>query len=267
LPESTLSLEAIIQVRSNSLKTRVSRAAGFILCGLLLTPVLFAQGASDSDHHNFLRRFSVGARGTVFPMAIQTSGITANNPTTASTATYTLAPSTPLFGGGLTVEYAASQRILVSADVLYHEFRYSSDTTTALTAADGTTTISDVAEGTHARYWELPILVHLTSLPARTASAQVMLGVGPTFRYVTGVRSEFTTTNPDGSQAVSYRPRAIQSQTVMGGVASAGVRLTDDFGIKYTPEVRYIRWLSDSFTSWPAQQRRNELHVVVGITW
>ena len=94
-----------------------------------------------------------------------------------------------------------------------------------------------------------------------------MLGVGPTFRYVTGVRSEFTTTNPDGSQAVSYRPRAIQSQTVMGGVASAGVRLTDDFGIKYTPEVRYIRWLSDSFTSWPAQQRRNELQVVVGITW
>jgi hypothetical protein len=260
-------------VQLNPRKTGVRRAAGmFFLCGILMAPILRAQGSSSSareqeEQPSFLRRFSVGVRASIFPLSLQGSESSSSSPNTETTRAQSVSEGTPRLGGGLTVEYAAKRRVLVSADILYHYFDYTASTTTNVTLPDGTSEITTLGEVTHARYWELPILARFTTLPARTASARMLLGGGVSFRRVSNIRTSMTTTNPDGSEVSDYTPRTPLNQTSYGVVASLGFRVKDDFGIKVTPEVRYIRWLNDLFSGFPAQMRRNELQVVIGLTF
>lgn len=259
----------------NPRKTGVRRAAGmFLLCGILLAPILRAQSTSSSSstreeetQPRFLRRFSAGVRVSILALGLQSSTKTQATPNTQTVIDFTLTPASPRFGGGVTVEYAATRRILISADLLYRYFSYSSEAVTNVTLADGTSQISTVDEAAHARLWDLPILVRYTTLPARTASARVFLGLGACLRQVSNIRTATTVTNPDGTTATSYAPRTPQRQNTFGAVAAVGFRVKDEFGIKITPEARYIRWLSDLFTSWPAQQRRNEIQAVIGLTF
>lgn len=257
----------------NPRKTGVRRAAGmFFLCGILLAPILRAQGASSSvreeeEQPSFLRRFSVGVRASILTLDLLGSGTSSTSPNTETAVAEELTPANPRLSGGVTVEYAASRRLLFSVDLLYHYFSYSATTTTNVTLPDGTSEITTVDEETHARYYDLPILARFTTRPARTASAQALLGGGVTFRTVSNIKSTTTTTNPDGTQGIDYTPRTPLNRTTYGVVAAAGFRVKDDFGIKVTPEVRYIRWFSNLFDGWPAQQRRNELQVVIGLTF
>lgn len=259
----------------NPRKTGVRRAAGmFLLCGILLAPILRAQSTSSSSRTreeeaqpSFLRRFSAGVRASILTLDFLPSGTTGSSPNLQTGIARTLTSASPRLGGGVTVEYAATRRVLVSADLLYRYFRYSAETITNVTLADGTSQLTTVSEATHARYWDLPILARYTTLPARTAAARVFLGGGVSFRRISNIRTSTLMNNADGTQTTDYTPRTAQLQTTYGAVATAGFRVKDDFGFKVTPEVRYIRWLSDLFTAWPARQRRNELQVVIGLTF
>jgi hypothetical protein len=178
-----------------------------------------------------------------------------------------LTPSTSRFGGGATLEYAATHRVLISADLLYQYFSYSAQVVTTITLADGTSQISTRNESTHARYWTVPVLARLATLPARTASAQVFRGAGVSYRKISNVRTTTVINNADGSTTTDYTPRVPQKLSTFGAVATAGFRVKDEFGIRITPEVRFTRWLSDLFNSWPGRQRRNELQVIIGLTF
>jgi len=247
----------------------------FFLCGMLLAPTLCAQSKSTSssstreeeEQPKFLKRFSAGVRASILILDILPSATTSNNPNTQTAISQTLSSTTPRLGGGVTVEYAASRRILVSADLLYRYFSYTAQTVTDVTLADLTSQITTLSESSHARYFDLPIIARYATLPARTASARVFLGGGVTFRRISGIRTATDLNNPDGSHTYGYVPRTAQRQTSYGVVAAAGFRVKDEFGIKITPEVRYIRWLSDLFTAWPAEQRRNEIQVMIGLTF
>ena len=259
----------------NPRTTGVKRASGmFLLCGSLMAPILRAQSPSSSSSSrepeaqpNFLRRFSVGVRGSIVMLPIQSSTASASTPNTLTLVSTALSPASSRFGGGATVEYAATHRILVTADLLYQYFAYSAQTVTTVTLADGTSQISTRAESTHARYWTVPVLARYGTLPARTAAAQVFLGGGVSFRKISNIRTTTDIVNPDGSSATNYTPRTSDRLSVFGATATAGFRVKDEFGIRVTPEVRFTRWFSDLFTSWPGRQRRNELEVVIGLTF
>lgn len=257
----------------NPRKTGVQRAAGmFFLCGILLAPILHAQSTSSSTREveaqpNFWRRFSAGVRASIVVLNLQNSASFASSPNTLTLVSSSLTPSSARFGGGATVEYAATPRILISADFLYQYFSYSSQVVTTVTLADGTSQISSQNESTHARYYTVPILARYATLPARTASAQVFLGGGVSFRKISTVRTTTISNNPDGSSITGYTPRTPQKLSTFGAVATAGFRVKDEFGIRITPEVRFTRWFSDLFSSWPGRQRRNELEVIIGLTF
>ncbi len=259
----------------NPRKTGVERAACLLFfCGILLAPILRAQSSTTSSsareeqvQPNFWRRFSAGIRGSIIMLPVQSSASTASSPNTLTLVSNSLTPASPRFGGGATVEYAATRRILVSADVLYQYFSYSSQVVTTLSLADGTSQISTVSEATHARYWTIPVLARYGTLPAKTAWAQVFLGGGVSYRKISGIRTTTDIVNPDGSSSTNYTPRIATKLSTFGATATAGFRVKDEFGIRITPEVRYTRWLSDLFSSWPAKQRRNELSVIIGLTF
>lgn len=259
----------------NPPKSGVERAVGMLfLCGILLAPILRAQSTTTSSstreeaaQPNFWRRFSAGVRASIVMLPLQNSASTQSNPNTLTLVNNSLTPMSSRFGGGATVEYAATRRILVSADILYQYFSYSSDVVTTVTLADGTSQLSTVDESTHARYWTVPVLARYETRAARTASAQVFVGGGVSFRKISGVRSATNTINPDGTTVTDYTPRTPDKLSTFGATATAGFRVKDEFGIRITPEVRFTRWLSDLFNSWPAKQRRNELEVLIGLTF
>ena len=165
------------------------------------------------------------------------------------------------------MEYAATRRILISGDFLYQFFSYTAQTVTNVTLADGTSQISTLNESTHARYWTVPVLARYGTLPARVASAQVFIGGGVAFRKISNIRTTTVVVAPDGNSSADYTPRTAQKLSTFGAVATAGFRVKDEFGIRITPEVRYTRWFSDLFSSWPGKQRRNELEVLIGLTF
>lgn len=245
----------------------------FLLCAILLAPSLCAQTSSSSsstreeEQPRFLKRFSVGVRATILTLDMFPNSTNTTFPNSQTQLEQDLSPITQRLGGGVTLEYQATRRILVSGDLLYQYLGFEANTTTTVTLADGTSQITSVVESTHARCWDVPILARYGTLPARTASASVLIGGGAMVRRISGVRTSVVTENPDNSLIYSYAPHTPQNTMSYGVVAAGGVRLKDDFGIKVTPEVRYIRWLSDLYTSWPGKLRRNELEVVIGLTF
>ncbi len=259
----------------NPRKTGVQRAAGmFFLCGILLAPILRAQSTSSSSstrevdvQPNFWRRFSAGVRASIVMLPQQNATGFASVPNSLTVVSSSLTPASARFGGGATVEYAATRRILISADFLYQYFSYSSQVVTTVTLADGTSQISTRNEATHARYYTVPVLARYATLPARTASAQVFLGGGVALRKIANVRTTTDINNADGSTTTDYTPRTPQKLSTFGAVATAGFRVRDEFGIKITPELRFTRWFSDLFSSFPGKQRRNELEVLIGLTF
>src|ERR1017187_3332669 len=97
----------------------------FFLCGILLAPILRAQSTTTSSstreveaQPNFWRRFSAGVRASIVMLPLQNSASSASSPNALTLVSTSLTPASPRFGGGATVEYAATRRILVSADVL-----------------------------------------------------------------------------------------------------------------------------------------------------
>ncbi len=256
-------------------QTGARRAAGVVfLCLTLLVPMLRAQSSSSSsssvqeeEQRSFLRRFSVGVRATILATDIQNPGTTQSSPNSLTSVAQTLTPKTSRIGGGVTVEYDATPRILVNVDLLYRYFGYEDITSTSVTNADGETQLTVVEDSTGGRYWDLPIMVRYGSRPSRTASARLLAGGGVVFRRVSNLKSSSLTTKSDGTQVADHTPPVPFNRTTYGVMASVGFRVKDDFGIKLTPELRYIRWLNDLFNSWPGQQRRNELQIVIGLTF
>jgi hypothetical protein len=254
-------------VRSNLLKTRARRTAGIVVCAFLLAPFLRAQDASDNVPQKFWRRFSLGVRINAVPMGFEPTVNSSTNPNGTTSVSQTTSRSDSYVGGGVTLEVALSHKLLMSADLLYHHFGYTADTTTMTTAADGTSQIIATDEVTRARYWDLPVIFRVTNLGGPIGAAHFFLGGGASVRRVSNIRTTTTTSDTNGDLTVDYAPRTPLNRTIYGVVAAVGVRAVDDFGIRVTPELRYIRWLGDIFGSAPAQQRRNELQVLIGITF
>jgi len=253
-------------VKSIPIRFSVRNAAGMLVCAVLLAPVLCAQESSDPESGGLFKRFAVGVRESTLGLSfLSSTDTTAASTDTLSTET-TRTPNSSRIGGGVTVEFAVTRRVLVSGDLLYHRFSYTTSDTSTLTLQDGTTQTTTVAESTRARYWDLPVLARVKCGPPLGA-ARLFIGGGGSLRRVANIRTTTTTTNPDSTSSANNTARVPANKMISGVVAALGFRAVDDFGIRLTPEVRYIRWMSDLFTGWPAQQRRNELDVVVGLTF
>jgi hypothetical protein len=52
-------------------------------------------------------------------------------------------------------------------------------------------------------------------------------------------------------------------RTNIGATAGAGLIAKDDFGIIVSPEVRYTRWMGDTFGSNTLGTQRNQLEITV----
>jgi hypothetical protein len=252
----------------------VRRGASVCLCGLVLAgaPALNAQSSSDPDaRRTSLRRFSFGVRASGF--ALSTLGPRSLVSYTSSPVvayTYDVTPKSQRLGGGLSLEFALSRRFALSADLLYHRFAYQLDTTTVV-GVDNPETIEDErrvtmsSEQTRAHYWDLPVLVRFYAVDRRRVHFGAFLDAGVSMRRAKDFRSTTFTILPDATTSSDTTARTPANKIIRGVVGGGGFRLVDDFGIRVMPEVRYTRWLADTWAPLPARVSRNQLEILVGI--
>ena len=91
---------------------------------------------------------------------------------------------------------------------------------------------------------------------------------GGAWRKVDQIRSSSSFT--DASSVLTCcttTPTSPAHSSVFGIVAGAGVQLTDAFGIKVVPEVRYTRWMSPVFSAFTTNTQQNEVAAGFSLTF
>lgn len=118
-------------------------------------------------------------------------------------------------------------------------------------------------ERMRARFLDFPALIRYTG-PHFRWSKYSFYEVGGAVRYATRIRLSEAAVNASGEYFCCAPPSTTGiRRTTEGVVVGTGVSGRDDFGIIVSPEVRYTRWMGNTFTSPTIATMRNQLEVTV----
>jgi hypothetical protein len=255
-----------------------SRIAGTLLLGVFLAsaPALWGQSTSapqSPDGEPYLRRFSFGGR-----LSFLTNKLINNEAFFRSTSeppvqTELFTESTPRrFGGGATVQFVILDKVALGVDVLYRSASYESSVDTLEGVDDPDTSEDDRAltttfEQTSAVFWDVPILARIYNIGRYQRGPRFFFDGGVAIRHIGKIRTSSEFIGPDGLTSTDQTPVTPANTTIMGIVVGGGFQLMDDFGLKVMPEVRFTRWVNRTFETLPTLSSKNQLEVVLGITW
>ena len=215
-------------------------------------------------------RVWIGLTGSYTPLNLikaNTVGLTNSNSDSTSAKS-----AQGLAGGGLTVNARVLHNYWISIGAIYRYNGY--DWNYALNPlTDGN--FDTFTERSRARMIDFPLLVKYSGRKYNI-SKRTFYELGAVYR---DVLSRKTTTNwadfnstslgpippglplPSGgaypSPIVAYKPHTF------GAVAGVGLAAKDDFGIIVSPEVRYTRWMGDTFSNDVLHSQKNQLEITV----
>ncbi|HWR54078.1 MAG TPA: outer membrane beta-barrel protein [Bryobacteraceae bacterium] len=250
-----------------------------LLAAVLLgsTQVLFSQEATQEktpEPESFLRRFSIGGRMTVLGTNAMNSGDMARSASEPPvTVTTTTSSDSERVGGGVTLEFALTERISVGADLLYKRAGYNRSVVRAEGVDDTATTdkdersITQDLESTRSDYWDLPIMARFYNKARGEGGARMFVLGGIAFRRATAVHTVRELVRANGLSDTYDVPVEPGHKTVGGVVVGAGIQLVDDIRFKFTPEIRLTRWFRSTFDNAPTQSPRNQMEIVLGLTF
>lgn len=249
---------------------RRASAAGLVLLGLAAVPAIQAQDpATDSP-----RRFAVGGRIGVFATDLMNSAeqtIGSSSPPYRIQSRSTSAASR--LSGGATIEVDLTERISVSLDILYRKVGYNAVTDIIEGVDDPETSLVDERvitsffESTRANYWDVPVVVRVYHLDRSDPRPRAFFDLGVALRRVSNVRTYHRQRNPDESVEIDETATDPAHSSAPGVVLGGGFQFRGASGIRITPEVRYTRWLSNTFDASPTRSTNNQVELLLGITF
>ncbi|HZS57355.1 MAG TPA: hypothetical protein VFA65_23350 [Bryobacteraceae bacterium] len=127
---------------------------------------------------------------------------------------------------------------------------------------DGINNNTIYLERTRARYLDFPVLIRYAG-PHFRWSKYSFYEVGGALRYATHIN--LTQAASNGTNYYCCAPPSTTSikRTIEGVVVGTGITGKDDFGIVVSPEVRYTRWMGDTFRSPTVSTMRDQLEVTI----
>jgi hypothetical protein len=218
------------------------------------------------------RRFHFGARARFIPLNLFRKGdltaITENPPIEWETK---LDRKVPIAGYGITAEFQITTSFGIAADLLFHQVRYEMLNNIRTGTRNPNTTIDNrpvtqIREKTRAQFFDLPIIVRWRPTDEYGDPARWFLGIGPTVRQTRNVRTFYDQSQPRVDNPVTEGVAPFNKH-IYGATVAAGITAKDDFGIRITPEVRYTRWVGQSFSNFAARTNRHQLQILLGITF
>lgn len=243
------------------------------MLAIVLAAVTFAQAAPQAapqapppDEPKLGRRIFIGGRVTGYPMDLTPKGQTEFQQESPRLVIRNDAKSkSSRFGYGGVVEFRFTERFSLGLEGIFHRIGYEQDTTTQQGAnLQFTTTRKEI---TTANQWDIPLYLRFTGIREEGWLSRATASVGAATRLTTGIRTQNSYRFPDGTTAEDSNPAVPSKNRVPGAIASFGFRFIDDFNLKATPEVRYIRWFGSAFDTGAVRMRRDQLEVSLAITF
>lgn len=222
----------------------------------------------------YVRRFSFGATLSVLglsPIGKKDLNIVTTGPSVDSL--YTTTPDYQRIGYGVTAQIAVTERFAINANLLLRRIGYQVDTS-IIEGVDIATTPTDERrfttkhEDTRTKIADLPILIRYYGKDRHEAGSRWFLEGGGVLRRVRDVRtSVYSQVGTADTTCCDFSPAPVNRRTARGAVVGAGFQLVDQIGIRVVPEVRYTRWVSESFNRFSTVSRRNQIEGMISLTF
>jgi hypothetical protein len=183
--------------------------------------------------------------------------------TTAETL-YSKSEARPL-GGGVAAYFYLTSTLSLNLDFIYRRTGY--DASRVLNDAYTTSYYSR----TRANYFDFPLLARYHSRYSLLHSSVFVEG-GGTARFVEQITTSTTVDTTVNAALVSdcctEIPDRPSHRLVAGPTVGLGLRIPrDEIGVQIVPEIRYTRWLENTFSAVPTMSNRNQAEVLLSITF
>lgn len=242
-----------------------------ICLGALFACLQSASGQNAIIEPPAERRISVGGRLSILnSAAISEGSLVRATSSPAYRTELTTSWTTGRMGGGPAVHLRLNRRLGVSVDLLHRGIGYQQEVSTTSGTDDTSTTVDErlttTSESTSADYWELPVMARIYYGRRSRGNWSRFFGAGFSLRQISDIRTTRETTIA-GESCCDETPASPAHKRSFGLIAGAGVQVMDEIGLKITPEIRYTHWLRHSFDSPPTRSNRNQVEVLIGITF
>jgi hypothetical protein len=221
-----------------------------------------------------VRRPSIGLRVFYFGSPFFQTKTIQTSTTTPIVADYTYAggTSSPKLAFGLSGEYRLTDRLSVGIEFRFHHVDFSQVTTILSGVVDPNASTDDrqpitITQHTQASYWEVPLLAHYYGLRSRGLLSRAYASGGGELRYIANIRTGTDFSYPGGGTDYNEIPVSSGRNTQFGAVVGLGLRFIDDFNIKVSPEVRFIRWMGSTFQGQAYNSYANEIEGGLGLSF
>ena len=203
-------------------------------------------------------RVWIGLTGSYTPLKLLKASANGQiNPTTGETLNSTTAQG--LMGGGLTLNARILKNYWLSVGAIYRYLGY--DWTYTAPVSDPNSDAD--SERSRARLLDFPVMLRYTGRKWNP-SKYTFYEAGGAYR---DALSRKTTTNAydiySNSLGTGITSDTKFHQESFGAMVGAGIIAKDDFGIIVSPEVRYTRWMGDTFSSSTLSTQRNQLEITI----
>lgn len=232
-----------------------------------LVPLAAAQSPA------YVRRFSAGLTASFTPWDLMKggdfSGVVFPGPLDVVSQS---GPNSKWYGAGVAIQVTVTNRFAVAINAIVRQAGFSV-ASNIIEGVDLTTTSTDdrkyyiATEDTHAYYMDLPVLVRYYGKSHRKEGKRWFVEAGGTMRHVWNVKTSITTETIDGTTCCDNTPTRPHKQNALGATAGAGMHFVDDFGIRIIPEVRFTRWLNETFQKYGAHSSRNQIEILITIAF
>lgn len=175
-------------------------------------------------------------------------------------------------GGGLTLQFAVTERTAINASALLRRAEFTAERT-EIAGVDNPNTLiddrvrTDIREFVRVRYLDFPILIRYYTRGHHQPGDRWFLQAGPNFRSVRRIRNDIKTTAQDGTVTEANTPLPPYLRRVTGITAGFGAQVIDPVGVRVIPEVRYTRWLDPQIKLFGVQSRRDHIEVMISFTF
>lgn len=210
-----------------------------------------SSSSSSESESRTIRRIWFGFSGNYTPFRLVATSNSTNS-TTGETVSSKAANGEA--GGGVNLNVRVFGSFWLSAGGVYRWAGY--DTNDSVNN-------NVYIERTRARILDFPLLVRYADSKFRW-SKYSFYELGGAARYATSIKMTRAAVDSTGTYFCCAPASTTNVKRMIEGVVvGTGLVGKDDFGIKVAPEVRYVRWMGDTFRSPTLLTQRDQLEVVI----
>lgn len=226
----------------------------------------------------FVRRFSAGATLSVLglrPLPGRTSSVVTTTPVVDAqyTTTSPFTAAKQRIGYGLTVQLAFTEHFAVNGGVFLRRLGYKMNSDILEGTDNPNTTVDERKhtvrnEDTRARLMDFPLFLRYYNKGRHAPGARWFLEVGGAVRQVSHIKSMTdTTVNDTLVNCCDLTPAKPARRSIRGFSGGAGLQFIDPVGIRVVPEVRYTRWMGQTFDAFSTATNRNQVEAMISLTF